>query len=238
MDSSRRFSMPGRNRLLSALSPDLQHKLASGMEKVLVAPEQVLFEADTPITHVWFPLSGVISLAVTMKNDAMIEVATIGNEGFVGLPAAFGADRGLTKALGQVPGEAMKMRLEAFLRALQEHAEVRDLVQRYTVAMMNQITQSTACNQVHSVRERMCRWLLMTHDRVGGGDGFDLTQEFLSYMLGVRREGVSGASHELQALGIIRYRRGHVSVLDRPRLERAACECYRATRADYARLLG
>jgi CRP-like cAMP-binding protein len=93
-----------------------------------------------------------------------------------------------------------------------------------------------ACNRLHTINQRCARWLLMTHDRVGGGDSFDLTQEFLSYMLGVRREGVSGASHALQHLGIISYRRGHISVLDRPALERAACECYGATRADYARL--
>src|SRR5687767_12327755 len=139
MDQSRRFIAPGRNRLLRALSREVQLQLVSRMEKVSIAPEQVLYEVDTPITHVWFQISGVVSLAVTMKNDAMVEVATIGNEGLVGLSLTLGIDRSLTKALGQVPGEAMKMRADAFKQALQEHSELRDMVQRYTVAMINQI---------------------------------------------------------------------------------------------------
>jgi CRP-like cAMP-binding protein len=206
------------------------------MEKVSIAPEQVFYEVDTPITHVWFPVSGVISLAVTMKDDAMVEVATIGNEGLVGLPVALGVDRGMAKALGQVPGEAMKIRADAFKRALQEHSELRDMVQRYTVAMMKQITQSTACNHVHTVQERMCRWLLMTHDRVGA-DEFRLTQEFLAAMLGVRRPSVTVCAGKLQKAGLIRYQHGRICVLDRAGLEACSCECYEVVRREFDRLL-
>jgi CRP-like cAMP-binding protein len=115
---------------------------------------------------------------------------------------------------------------------------VRHLFLRYTQYWTDQLSQSVACNRLHTLDERCARWLLMTHDRIGGGDQFDLTQEFLSYMLGVRREGVSRAAHALQARGIIRYARGHVSVLDRAALERASCECYGATREDFERLAG
>jgi CRP-like cAMP-binding protein len=206
------------------------------MEKVSIAPEQVLYEVDTPITHVWFPISGVVSLAVTMKNDAMVEVATIGNEGLVGLSLTLGIDRSLTKALGQVPGEAMKMRADAFKQALQEHSELRDMVQRYTVAMINQITQSTACNHLHTVQERMCRWLLMTHDRVGE-DEFKLTQEFLALMLGVRRPSVTVSAGKLQKAALIRYQHGRIRVLDRAGLEAKSCECYEVVRREFDRLL-
>jgi CRP-like cAMP-binding protein len=236
MEHSRRFISPGNNRLLAALPGVVRSKLAFGMEKVSVAPEQVLYEFDTPITHIWFPISGVISLAVTMKNEAVIEVATIGNEGLVGLPAAFGADRGLTKALGQVPGEAMKMRVDAFRLALDEYPELRDMVERYTVAMMSQIMRSTACNHAHTVQERMCRWLLMTHDRVGE-DEFRLTQEFLALMLGVRRPSVTVCAGKMQKAGLISYQHGRIRVLDRAGLEARSCECYAVVRREFERML-
>jgi len=236
MDQSRRFIAPGQNRLLSTLSRELQIRLLPSMEKVSLSTRQLLYEADTPITHVWFPLSGVMSVVITLRDGAAVEVGTIGNEGLVGTQVFLGAERSSAKVFSQVAGQALKMRTEAFRRALQEHADLHHIVRRYTQGLMNQISQTTACNHVHSVRQRMCRWLLMTQDRVGV-DEFRLTQEFLAHMLGVRRPSVTVAAGALQRAGLIRYARGRIRVLDRAALEAGACECYDTVRQEFDRLL-
>jgi len=166
----------------------------------------------------------------------VVEAATVGNEGIIGLAAFLGDGAMTTRCLTQIAGDAQRLSAAAFVQVVSESPALAVLLRRYTQAFINQLSQSVACNRLHSIDQRCARWLLMTHDRVGGGDSFDLTQEFLSYMLGVRREGVSGASRALQERGIIRYRRGHISVLDRAGLELAACQCYGDTRADYERL--
>jgi CRP-like cAMP-binding protein len=236
MDQSRHFVIPGQNRLLSALSRDLQIRLLPRMEKVSLPIRQVLYEADSPILHVYFPVSGVVSLVISLKDGASVEVATIGNEGVVGVPVFLGAERSPTKAFCQVAGQALKMRADSFRRALEEHPELADVVRRYTQGMVNQISQTTACNHVHSVQARMCRWLLMTHDRVGA-DEFHLTQEFLAQMLGVRRPSVTVAAGLLQKAGLIRYQRGRIHIADRAGLEITACECYETVRQEFNRLL-
>jgi CRP-like cAMP-binding protein len=147
-----------------------------------------------------------------------------------------GAERSPTKAFCQVAGQALKMRADSFRRALEEHPELADVVRRYTQGMVNQISQTTACNHVHSVQARMCRWLLMTHDRVGA-DEFHLTQEFLAQMLGVRRPSVTVAAGLLQKAGLIRYQRGRIHIADRAGLEITACECYETVRQEFNRLL-
>lgn len=169
MDQFRRFVAPGQNRLLSAMSREVQLRLLPRMEKVSLAIRHVLYEADTPITHVWFPLSGVVSLVLTMRDGTSVEVGTVGNEGMVGTAVLLGAERTPVKAFCQVAGQAMKLRVDGLKRSLQEQPEQPELLRRYTQTMINQIAQSTACNHVHSVQQRMCRWLLMTHDRVTRG---------------------------------------------------------------------
>ena len=236
MDKSRQFAKTGQNRLLAALPRDVQLRLVSKMEKVSLASQQVLYAANAPISHVWFLLSGVISLVITMKNEATVEVATIGNEGLIGTPVFLGVDHGTTQALCQVSGQALKMRVDAFKRALRDHPELHVIVERYLQAMISQISQSTACNHVHTMQERMCRWLLMTHDRVGM-DEFNLTQEFLAEMLGVRRPSVTVSAGRLQKAGLIRYQRGRIRVLDRAGLEACSCECYEVVRQEFDRLL-
>jgi CRP-like cAMP-binding protein len=236
MDQSRRFVIPGHNRLLSALSRDLQIRLLPRMEKISLPIRQVLYEADTPIAHVYFPVSGVTSLVISLKGGESVEVATIGNEGMVGIAVFLGAERSPAKAFCQVAGQALKMRSDSFRRALEEHAEFADVVRRYTQGMVNQFSQTTACNHVHSVQARMCRWLLMTHDRVGA-DEFHLTQEFLAQMLGVRRPSVTVAAGLLQKAGLIRYQRGRIRIVDRASLENTACECYETVRQEFDRLL-
>lgn len=236
MDQSRRFIFPGQNRLLSGLSRELQIRLLPRMEKVSLTVRQILFEADEPISHVYFPLSGAMSLIVTLAGGETVEIATVGNEGMVGAPVFLGSDRGAMRAVCQVAGQALKMRSESFRQSLAEQPDLVDMVRRYAHGMLNQISQTTACNQVHSVQQRMCRWLLMTHDRVGA-DEFHLTQELLAQMLGVRRPSVTVAAGRLQKAGLIQYQRGRIRIADRARLEGASCGCYERVRQDIDRLL-
>jgi len=234
--STEAYTEPGQNRLLTGLPRQVRQRLAPDLEKVPLAFKQLLYDADQPIEHVFFPIGGVISLLITMEDRRIIEVGTIGNEGFVGTPLFLGADRSPTRVICQVPGEGFRLTASAFKRHVEQEDSLRDLIQRYTQAMVNQISQSVACNHLHSIEERMCRWLLMTHDRVGV-DRFQLSQEFLSQMLGVRRPSVTIAAGMLQKAGLITYRRGMMTVLDRNGLEQGACECYRVVRNEFDRLL-
>jgi CRP-like cAMP-binding protein len=236
VDQSRRFIAPGQNRLLSGLPREVQLMLLPRMERVSLGIRHSLHQAGAPISHLWFPLSGVISLVITLKNGISVEVGTIGNEGVVGMPVFHGAERSATHAFCQVAGQAMKMRVETFKRAVEEHPELNEMVRRYAQAMTQQTMQSTACNHAHTVQQRMCRWLLMTHDRVGA-DEFHLTQEFLAQMLGVRRPSVTVVAGVLQKAGLISYRRGRIRIADRAGLEAGACECYDAVRTELDRLL-
>ncbi len=236
MTGERYLAAPGGNRLLAILPPEIQRQLATMAERISFAPKEVLYEADQSIDHVWFPLSGVVSLVIAMSDGTTAEVATIGHEGLVGLPVSMGVDRSFAKAMGQIPGEALKMPAESFTRALAEIPALAAIVHRYTHAMLQQLAQSTACNQSHTIPERMCRWLLMTQDRAGA-DEFPLTQEFLAEMLGVQRPSVTVSAGALQKAGLIQYQRGRIRVMDRPGLEAASCECYEVVRREFDRLV-
>jgi CRP-like cAMP-binding protein len=236
MDQFRRFVLPGQNRLLSCLSRDLQIRLLPRMEKISFALKQILYDVEQPITHAYFPLSGVISLVITLRAGETVEVATIGNEGLAGAPLFLGAERSAAKAVCQVTGQALRMRADNFRRSVEELPELHAVVRRYTQGLFDQVAQTTACNHVHSVQARMCRWLLMTHDRVGA-DEFHLTQESLAQMLGVRRPSVTVAAGTLQRAGLIRYQRGRIRITDRAGLESGACECYETVRQEFDRLL-
>jgi CRP-like cAMP-binding protein len=237
MAKPQNIHVPGENRLLAALPGKDYDRLLPELDKVSLGVKDVLYEADRPITHVYFPLNGVMSLVVAMRDGLSVEVGTIGNEGMVGTPVFLGADKSPTQAFSQVPGEALRMKSGAFKKEMEREGPLHGLVQRYTQAMINQISQSVACNHLHSVEERMCRWLLMTHDRVDCDD-FPLTQEFLALMLGVRRPSVTVVAGILQKAGLIRYHRGRITVLDRKRLEASACECYAVVKKEFDRLLG
>ena len=226
------------NQLLRALSAADYALLVPHLRRVTLAAGEIIADPLARPRHAYFPETAVLSLIIVMTDGAAVEAASVGNEGVVGLSTFLGAGAMSTRCLAQIAGDAQRVSVGALARAVTSSRALAQLLGRYTQAFINQLAQSVACNRLHNIDQRCARWLLMTHDRVGGGDTFDLTQEFLSYMLGVRREGVSGASRALQHRGIIRYRRGHISVLDRPALERAACECYGETRADYTRLLG
>lgn len=226
------------NQLLRALSATDYALLVPHLRHVNLAVGETISEPHARPRHAYFPETAVLSLIIVMDDGAAVEAATVGNEGVVGLSAFLGDGAMSSRCLAQIAGDAQRVPVLALAAAVAESAALDALLRRYSQAFINQLAQSVACNRLHTIDQRCARWLLMTHDRIGGGDAFDLTQEFLSYMLGVRREGVSAASRGLQELGIIRYRRGHISVLDRPALERASCECYAETRSDYAQLFG
>ena len=207
------------------------------MDRCALGRRQVLVESNEPIRHVYFPVSGVTSLVIGTVNGATLEVAMVGDEGMVGLPLLFGAERTPISAVVQVPGEALRMGAPAFRAEVETYGGLVRHLHLFAEALLFQVAQSTACTHHHSVGQRCARWLLTAHDRVGQ-DEFALTQEALAQMLGGRRASVSTAASRLQDMGLIRYRRGSVGIVDRQALEQASCECYRIVRAEYDGLLG
>jgi CRP-like cAMP-binding protein len=225
-----------QNHLLAALPRDLQTELKSRMSVVSLDSRKKLYEPNEPIKYVYFPISGVMSLLAVMDDGSAVEVGTIGNEGMVGIPVFLGTMESPGRAVQQVPGSAWRMPVEAFVAEIQGGGPLPELLRRYTQAVFVQVSQSTACNRLHPAEERLARWLLQTHDRVEA-DEFSLTHEFLGQMLGVRRATVTVVAGALQKAGIIEYKRGIVTILDRERLEEASCECYRIIRDEYDRLM-
>lgn len=230
-------SSPLDNRLLAALPTEEFDRVVALMENVYLEFQQVLYEPNEPIEYVYFPNTGVVSLLTVMEDGAAIEVATVGNEGMAGLPVFLYADSIPGRAIVQVPGKGFRMSADVFKEQVPPGTPLHDLLQRYTQTLFNQVAQSAACNRLHSVEERFCRWLLMTADRVGTNQ-FPLTQEFLAQMLGVRRPTVSVVASILQRAGLIAYSRGKITILDRQGLEAAACECYAIVKVEFERLVG
>jgi CRP-like cAMP-binding protein len=225
------------NRLLGLLSPRDYARLRPHLHRIPLKYRQSLYRANKPIGFVYFIETGVGSLVNTMANGQAAEVGTIGNEGLVGLPLVFGDDRAPTSVYVQVPGAGLRMKAALFKKELARSASMRTVMLRYAHAFFNQVAQSAACNHFHSIQQRCCRWLLMTHDRMQS-DEFLLTQEFLAMMLGVQRTGVTVAASALQRAGLIRYRRGNVTIIDRRGLIRRSCECYGVSKKEFDRLLG
>jgi CRP-like cAMP-binding protein len=226
------------NRLLSLLSDDDYERLRPHLSKIVLEYRKGLYEASRPIDHVYFPIDGVASLVITTAEGASTEVGTIGNEGFVGLPVCLGDREAPSSSVYvQVPGTALKIDAGIFRGELDRSLTLNLTMLRYAHAFFNQVAQSAACAHLHRVEQRCCRWLLMTRDRMPSGD-FLLTQEFLGMMLGVRRTTVTEVMGSLQKAGLIRYRRGHVSILDPEALLQRACECYDISKLEFDRLLG
>ena len=226
----------GQNRLFSVLPADVVERLQPHVEDIDLVLRQSLYTANEPITHVYFPYTAVCSLVLTLDDDTLVEIATVGKEGMVGLAAFLGADSIPGEAFCQVSGRALRLPADVLRREARDGGPLHDMLQRYTQAHINQISQSAACGRTHTIDERCARWLLITHDQVGA-DHFPLTQQFLALMLGVRRAGVNAAASILQRAGYIRYSRGVITVTDRPGLESAACVCYRIVRDEFERLL-
>lgn len=218
------------NRILSALPPAEWLQLLEAATNVTLDARMVLFEAGKPIDAVYFPTDGVISLVTPLQDGGIVEVATIGNEGIVGVPLVPFSDRGV-RAITQVAGHAFRLDSAVFVEWFERSRAFRMLVDRYTQALFGQIAQSAACNRLHSSEERLSRWLLMSQDRVGS-DQFMITQELLGQMLGARRSTISVSAGILQRAGLIRYTRGHVTIVDRDGLMAVSCECYAVIKAE------
>ena len=233
-------AIPGHwamNTLLASLPHDDYQRVSSQLTWRPLKVRQTLHKHGEPISEVYFPSRSVCSITNAMEDGGVVEVATVGREGLVGIGAVLGNSIASGEAFVQVAGEpAAVMSIDAFRREMERRGPFYDLVTRYSQAFVALLMQSVACNGLHSAEQRCCRWLLMTHDRVGQ-DEFPLTHEFLAIMLGVRRPTVTLVMAELARAGIVSHVRGHVRIVDRPGLEAASCECYRNVRAVFDRLL-
>jgi CRP-like cAMP-binding protein len=224
------------NRILSALPAEEFQRIAPHLIETPLTFKQPLSKADQPITHVCFPDVGVCSLMSVMETGATAEVGTVGNEGMTGLALFYGEATEPSESVVQVPGVGRTLPADIFQAEMARRGTLYTLIRHYAHAFVVQLMQSAACNALHCVEERTCKWLLMTHDRVEG-DNFKLTHEFLGLMLGVRRSSVTLVAHQLQRAGMINYRLGVVTVLDRKGLEEASCECYAVVRAYFDKFL-
>jgi CRP-like cAMP-binding protein len=212
------------NRLLAAL-PDAEYqRLIPHLEHVSLPFQKVLYEVGEPIEYVYFPLRAIVSALSTMEDGSMVEVALVGNDGIVGIPAALGDNIATTTTTVQVPDSAMRMKASVLKSEFQRGGVLQSLLLRYIQALFALTSQNAACNRLHHLEERLARWL-------------QLTQQFISKMLGVRRAGVTEAANRLQLAGLIRYNRGRITILNRQKLEAASCSCYGIIKREYARLL-
>lgn len=220
-----------KNRLLAMLPKKEYERLLPRLKRIPLVFGDVLYEPGDIIKHVYFPNDSIVSLLSALSERSTLEVGMVGNEGMAGLPIFMGVNVSRTRALVQGAGSAMRMTSANVRHEANHLGALHSLLHRYTHSLLTQVSQSVACNRFHSVDARLARWLLMTSDRLGL-DEFRLTQDFMSNMLGVRREGVNKAAGVLQTAKLIRYSRGRIAILDRPDLEGHSCECYRIVRAE------
>ncbi|MDR7148551.1 CRP-like cAMP-binding protein [Hydrogenophaga palleronii] len=227
---------PRQNRVLAGLPDAEWQRWKPQLEQVDLPLGKVIYESGVQRTHVYFPSDAIISMLHVLDNGSSAEIAVIGFEGLLGICTVMGGDAMPSRAVVQSAGTGYRMPAHAFKDAFERSLPARELVLRYTQALISQMSQTAVCNRHHSLEKQLCRWLLLSLDRLPGNE-LVMTQELIANMLGVRREGVTEAALKLQAAGLIRYARGHIWVLDRPRLEQRTCECYRVVKAEYDRLL-
>lgn len=225
-----------RNHLLAALPAGEFDRLSADLEPVSMPLGQVLYESGGRQEHVWFPTTCIVSHMYLLRDGASAEIAVVGNEGLVGTSIFMGGDTTPSRAVVRGAGQGYRLKAHLLKTEFDRGGPVLRLLLRYTQALMTQMTQTAVCNRHHSVEQQLCRTLLLSLDR-SSGDALTLTQELIASLLGVRREGVTEAAGDLQRAGLIRYRRGHIDVLDRPGLERAVCECYGCVKREFDRLL-
>ena len=226
---------PIQNKILAALPADEYARLRKHLTPVSLPLGEVLYEPNERITQVYFVNTGIVSLVTHLKDGSSVEVGVLGNEEMVGMSVVLGDDISPNQAIVQIADGAMRMEVSTFRKVIKDEGHLLGLLLRSTLAMLKQVSQTAVCNGSHMTGERLARWLLMCHDRVAG-DEIELTQEFISQMLGIRRSGVSQAAVELHRRGLINYSRGRITVVDRSGLEQYACECYRDVRIEYDRL--
>lgn len=225
------------NMILAGLPDEEYGELRSQLEHTPTPAKAVLFRRDEEIRHVYFPLSGCHSVLAVMQDGAAVEVGTIGNEGLSTVDVLTGSTVATETTVCQIPGHSLRMPTAQFQRAIEVHPTLRRLCFRFLQAYLSHISQSVACNRLHSTEERFARWILASHDRVGA-DEFQLTQEFLADMLGVHRPSVTLIARRFQQAGLLDYRRGVVRIMDREGIEEAACECYFEVKRQIGRVLG
>jgi len=224
------------NRLLAGLPARGRQSIDASCELVKLTFAQVLCESGDRIRHVYFPVKGFISLVTALDDDTRLEIGMVGDEGMLGISLALGVHVSPQHALVQGAGEALRMSAAAFNRHYEENADLQKILLRYVHVVMSQLAQTAACNRFHVVEARLARWLLLTRDRAHS-DRFRLTHEFLAYMLGVRRVGITQAANALQERGLISYVRGEITILDRAKLGLASCVCHRQALQTYQQLL-
>jgi CRP-like cAMP-binding protein len=227
---------PRQNHLLDALPQAEYERIAPHLEMVPMALGEVLYESGGELRHAYFPTNCIVSLLYVMEDGASAEIAVAGNEGLVGVALFMGGGGMPNRAVVQSAGHAYRLRKSVILQEFERHGALHRLLLRYTQALITQMAQTAVCNRHHSVDQQLCRWLLLSLDRLDSNE-LVMTQELIANMLGVRREGVTEAAGKLQRAGLIDYRRGHIKVLDRRGLEALVCECYPVVKAEFDRLL-
>lgn len=230
------FDNPTGNRLLAALPEDVHRRLQPDLELVPLTLGEVIYEANDVLSYVYFPTTAIVSLLYTMENGSTAEMGIVGCDGVVGIAVFMGGDTTPNQAVVQSAGNAFQLALDPFRAEFRRAGELHRMLLLYTQALLTQMSQSAVCNRLHSVEQRLCRCLLFSHDRLESNE-LVMTQELMASMLGVRREGVSVAAHRLQAAGLIRYKRGHITIVDRYGLEARVCECYQVVKTECDRLL-
>ncbi|MBK6508010.1 MAG: Crp/Fnr family transcriptional regulator [Haliea sp.] len=227
---------PQLNHLLGAMPSDLKGRLFKFLELIDMPLGKVLYESGDTMRHVYFPADCIVSLLYVMESGASAEISVVGNEGVVGISLFMGGESTSSRAIVQSAGSAYRLAGQRIKDEFNRHGEMMLLLLRYTQSLITQMSQTAVCNRHHSIDQQLCRWLLLSLDRLSDNT-LTMTQELIANMLGVRREGVTEAAGKLQRLGVIDYSRGHITVLDRPKLETLSCECYEVVKRETDRLL-
>jgi CRP-like cAMP-binding protein len=227
---------PQQNHLLAALPAEVQNRLLPHLERTPLLLGNVLYESGDTMHHVYFPIDSIVSLLYVMESGASAEISVVGNEGLIGISLFMGGESTPSRAIVQSAGYAWRLPAQRLKDEFNRHSEMLVLMLRYTQSLITQMAQTAVCNRHHSIDQQLCRWLLLSLDRLPGNK-LTMTQELIANMLGVRREGVTEAAGKLQKLGAIQYNRGQITVLDRPILEQLSCECYAVVKKETERLL-
>ena len=230
-------SLPTTNRILSKLQPEEYERLTPHLEPVTLSPGNVLYYPQDPVTHVYFLNRGTVSIVSTFEDGGGVEVGVVGNEGIFGVNVVLGSVNTPHEAMVQIPGDAFRIPTKVIKEEFKKSGQLQDLLLRYTQAFIIQISQTAACNKAHPIGGKLARWLLMCHDRAMT-DELELTHEFIAIMLGTRRAGVTESAGKLQNEGVIKYKRGHITIVDRKGLEAISCDCYAIVKREFDRLLG
>ena len=226
---------PRENHILDSLPAEERERLFPHLTLVEMPLGMVLYESGEALRHIYFPTDSIVSLLYVMKDGASAEIAVVGNEGAIGVSLFMGGETTPSRAIVQSAGFAYRLTGRRLKDEFERHGQLLHVLLRYTQSLITQMAQTAVCNRHHTVDQQLCRWLLLSLDRLPS-NRLDMTQELIANMLGVRREGVTGAAGKLQTLGVIRYSRGHITVLDRPKLEKLSCECYAVVKKETDRL--